>query len=99
MLLWERRQPRSPQPVREYENHSPEIKRLTAWIVAAEMKSASRLPPLLRKSNAWDTGQNLILPIRMSLYITQSPTNEYSGCLNVAGRFFSKKKCPTHANA
>jgi len=33
----------------------------------------------------------------MSLDITRSPIGEYSGCLNVAGRFFSKMKCPTHA--
>lgn len=31
--------------------------------------------------------------------MTQSPIKLYNGYLNVAGRFFSKKKCPTHANA
>ena len=47
---------------------------------------------------AWIRSQNRMRPVRMSLNITQSPMNEYSGCLKVAGRFFSKKKCPTHAN-
>jgi hypothetical protein len=41
---------------------------------------------------------NEILPTQISLNITQSPIRLYNGWRKVAGRFFSKKKCPTHAN-
>ena len=43
--------------------------------------------------------QNLILPRSVSNHIHQSPTKLYSGCVNVAGRLCSEKKCPTQAHA
>ena len=43
--------------------------------------------------------QKRIRPMSMSRHITQSPSRLYQGWLKVAGRFFSKKKCPTQANA
>ncbi|MNN38561.1 hypothetical protein D3C81_1525660 [compost metagenome] len=41
--------------------------------------------------------QNATRPRIMSRYMTKSPSRLYSGCWKVAGRFFSKKKCPTQA--
>ena len=43
--------------------------------------------------------QKRIRPMSMSRHITQSPRKLYQGWVKVAGRFFSKKKCPTQANA
>ena len=41
--------------------------------------------------------ENLIFPVNNWNHMTQSPMNEYSGCLKLAGLFFSKPKCPTQA--
>ncbi len=41
--------------------------------------------------------QNRILPVQMSLYMTQSPMKLYSGRLKLAGLFFSNTKWPTQA--
>lgn len=39
------------------------------------------------------------LPVSISASIFQSPMKDQSGCLKVAGRFFSIKKCAVQANA
>lgn len=39
-----------------------------------------------------------VLPNIVSLSILKSPIKLHKGYLNVAGLFFSKKKCPTQAN-
>src|SRR5690606_1374137 len=41
--------------------------------------------------------QNFRLPLTVSRNRRKSPIKLHSGYLNVAGRFFSKKKCPTQA--
>ena len=38
------------------------------------------------------------LPLSVSKYIMKSLARDHNGYLNVAGLFFSKKKCPTQAN-
>ena len=45
----------------------------------------------------WGGNQNLRLPVTVSKKSRKSPIRLHSGYLNVAGRFFSKKKCPTQA--
>ena len=40
---------------------------------------------------------SLIFPVNISLYITQSPMNEYKGRLKLAGLLCSKPKWPIHA--
>ena len=42
--------------------------------------------------------QSLILLVIISLNIIQSEILAYNGFLKAAGTFFSKKKCPAHAN-
>lgn len=42
--------------------------------------------------------QNLILPVAISVHSLISPYKENHGYLKVAGLFYSKIKCPTHAN-
>ena len=39
------------------------------------------------------------LPVSISASIFQSPMNDQSGWVKVAGRFFSTKKCAAQANA
>ncbi|MNF05239.1 hypothetical protein D3C80_2049230 [compost metagenome] len=41
--------------------------------------------------------QKRMRPVKASLSITQSPMNDHSGYLKVAGRFFSKTKWPIQA--
>jgi len=43
------------------------------------------------------THREALLAINASIF--QSPMNDHSGCRNVAGRFFSTKKCAAQANA
>ena len=45
--------------------------------------------------NAPATAANAPDSINASIF--QSPMNDQSGCVKVAGRFFSMKKCPVHA--
>ena len=41
----------------------------------------------------------LNFPVSISASIFQSPMNDQSGCVKVAGRFLSTKKCAVQANA
>ena len=55
-----------------------------------------------RSNDAVDRGSQRYQRIRRistSRSMTKSPARLYRGCLKVAGRLCSKKKCPTHANA
>jgi|LakMenE18May11ns_1017448.scaffolds.fasta_scaffold9816094_1 hypothetical protein len=42
--------------------------------------------------------QNFLLPVKVYMSNRRSPLKLISGYLKVAGLFFSKTKCPTHAN-
>jgi hypothetical protein len=67
----------------------------------------SRPPREATRRYAWEdttTGEEsslstsaVIFPRQMRPYILKSPSNDQSGYRNVAGRFFSMKKCPIQA--
>lgn len=42
--------------------------------------------------------KNGIFPVNISHHIRESPPKLFNECMKVAGRFFSKKKCPIQAN-
>jgi hypothetical protein len=76
-----------------------------SWVASPERRPGARQEPwrssFTRPQWVWPDGFSEAgsFPVTASQTIRQSPKKLYHGQVNVAGLFFSKKKCPVHEHA